>query len=76
MATLNIDPKLLCRLREHAAREGRSAQSVANDLLRDGLARLAETEPFKLVLEGWEAEVRPGVDLLDRNKLFDHLDSH
>ena len=49
-------------------------QAVANELLRDGLARLAEPAPYKLTLEGWEAEEQPGVDLLDRDKLFDLMD--
>jgi plasmid stability protein len=66
--------ELLKRLKERAAREGRSMQELANDLLRDGLARLEEPEPYRFRLEGWEADTQPGVDLLDRDKLFDLMD--
>jgi len=69
-----MDDDLLRRLKEHAAREGRSMQAVTNELLRDGLARLAEPAPYDLALEGWQAEEQPGVDLLDRDKLFDLMD--
>ena len=47
-------------------------QDLANELIQDGLARTPE--PYTLVLEGWEAETQPGVDLLDRDKLFDLMD--
>ncbi len=72
--TLKMDDDLLRRLKEHAAREGRSMQAVANELLRDGLARLAEPAAYELALDGWKAEEQPGVDLLDRDKLFDLMD--
>ncbi len=65
---------MLRRLKERAAREGRSMQAVANELLRDGLTRLAEPAPYELTLAGWDAEEQPGVDLLDRDKLFDLMD--
>ena len=65
---------LLRRLKERAAREGRSMQDLANDLLQDGLARLEEPTPFQLRIEGWEAQAQPGVDLMDRDKLFDLMD--
>lgn len=69
-----MDDDLLRRLKERAAREGRSMQAVANEVLRDGLARLAEPSEFVLELQGWEAVEQPGVDLLDRDKLFDLMD--
>lgn len=69
-----MPPELLKRLKERAAREGRSMQELANDLLRDGLARLEEPGPYRFRMEGWEAETQPGVDLLDRDKLFDLMD--
>ena len=52
----------------------RSMQDLANDLLQDGLARLVEPTPFQLRTEGWEAQAQPGVDLMDRDKLFDLMD--
>ncbi len=71
-ATLKMPPHLLRRLKEGPAQEGRSMQDLANELIQDGLARTPE--PYTLVLEGWEAETQPGVDLLDRDKLFDLMD--
>jgi hypothetical protein len=49
-------------------------QDLANELLQDGLARTRNPEPYILAMEGWEAETQPGVDLLDRDKLFDLMD--
>jgi plasmid stability protein len=72
--TLKMPPDLLRRLKERAAREGRSMQDLANELLREGLDRLLDPVPFTLELEGWEAATQPGVDLLDRDKLFDLMD--
>lgn len=72
--TLRLDDDLLRRLKEKAAREGRTLQDVANDLLRHALA-LAETpRPFRLELETWNAQLQPGVDILDRRTLFDLMD--
>lgn len=69
--TLALDPDLLRGLKEKAAREGRTLQAVANELLRQGLARRERRGDYRLELEGWEAEQQPGVDILDRDKLFD-----
>jgi hypothetical protein len=71
--TLAIDDDLLKRIKEKAAREGGTLQGVANALLREGL-RQKPKHARKLVLRGWKAAVQPGVDLLDRDKLFDLMD--
>ena len=71
--TLKLDEDLLRHLKEAAAREGRTLQAVANDLLRQGLARPARTE-YRLELRTWKAELRPGVDLFDRDALFDLME--
>jgi plasmid stability protein len=72
--TLKMEADLLRRLKARAAREGRSMQDLANELLRDGLRRREEPVRYELRLEGWEAETRAGVDLLDRDKLLDLLE--
>lgn len=73
--TMAIDDDLLRELKQRAAREGRSFQALANDLLRMGLAgRYADREPYRLALRGWRAEPQPGVDLLDRASLYDLMD--
>lgn len=68
-----IEPRVLRALERRAADEGRTLQDVANELLKRGLHR-ADAAPFTLQLEGWTAEVRPGVDLTDRDALFDLVD--
>ena len=69
--TLDIEDALLRKLKEKAAREGQTLQRVANDLLRQALARSREAGTYRLELEGWEAVEQPGVDILDRDKLWD-----
>lgn len=71
--TLRLDDDLLRRLKEKAAREGRTLQSVANDLLRRGLVE-PKASGYALELETWSAETGPGVDLFDRDKLFDLME--
>ena len=72
--TLAIDDDLLKRMKEKAAREGTTLQGVANDLLRQALVQQRPKNRPKLTLRGWEAVEQPGVDLLDRDKLFDLMD--
>jgi len=72
--TLAVDDDLLKRIKEKAAREGRSLQEVANELLRQALVQQKPKKRLRLALRGWTATERPGVDLLDRDKLFDLMD--
>jgi plasmid stability protein len=72
--TLAIDEDLLKRIKEQAAREGRTFQGVANDLLRQALVQQRPKHKTRLALRGWKAVEQPGVDLLDRDKLFDLMD--
>jgi len=72
--TLAIDDDLLKRLKEKAAREGRTLQETANELLKQALTPKRGQKKTKLNLRGWKAATRPGVDLLDRDKLFDLMD--
>lgn len=71
--TLTIDDRLLRALKKKAAEEGRTFQAVADELLRRGLAANSR-QPFELRLQGWKAGELPGVDILDRDKLFDLMD--
>lgn len=72
--TIAIDDDLLKRLKEKAAREGRTLQDVMNQLLRQAMAPPKSRQPVRLELHGWKATLQPGVDLLDRDKLFDVMD--
>jgi hypothetical protein len=68
-----IEEVLLRKLKAKAAQEGRTLQSVANDAMRQGLERTARPS-YRLKLKGWRAELQPGVDVTDRDRLFDLLD--
>lgn len=69
--TLTIDDDLLRRLKAAAAQQGKTLASLINELLRQALAIRSRREGYTLKLEGWDAEPQPGVDILDRDKLFD-----
>jgi plasmid stability protein len=69
--TLTLDEDLLKQLKENAARQGKTVAALVNDLLRHAMAIRSRRQAYKLKLSGWEAELQPGVDLLDRDKLFD-----
>jgi hypothetical protein len=71
-----IDDDLVNRLKEKSEKESRPLPAVANELLRQALADTPVREPIKLHLRGWKANEQPGVDLLDRDKLFDLMDRH
>ncbi len=71
--TLMIDEHLMRALKKKAAEEGRTLQAVTNDLLRRAMAATSRP-PYELRLQGWKATELPGVDLLDRDTLFDLLD--
>lgn len=71
--TLTIEDRLLRELKKKAAEEGRTLQAVANDLLRRALASHPR-ESYHLSLRGWKAAELPGVNLTDRDALFDLMD--
>jgi len=71
--TLTIDDQLLRELKKKASEEGRTLQAVTNDLLRRSLSS-TPLKPYKLQLQGWKAAEQPGVELLDRDTLFDLMD--
>ena len=70
--TLDIDDRVLRELKKKAAHEGRSFQAVANELLKRAL-HARTSQPFSLQLQGWAADVQPGVDLLDRDSLTEAM---
>lgn len=72
--TLALDDDLLRRLKRKAAEESRSMQAVANDLLRQALSAPPRTK-YRLKLRGWAAQLQPGVDVADRDRLFDLLEA-
>lgn len=71
--TLVLDDSLLRQIKKRAADEGRTFQALANELLRRALAQ-PQAKPYRLKLRPWKAELQPGVDISDRNSLFDVFD--
>jgi hypothetical protein len=71
--TLVLDDNLLKQMKKKAADEGRSLQAVANELIRRGLATRPHQD-YRLKLHGWKAELQPGIDILDRDSLFEAMD--
>ena len=69
--TIEIEGGLLRDLLEKAAREGQTLQEVVTDMLQQELARAECQSTYCLELEGWEAELQTGVDVLDRDTLGD-----
>jgi hypothetical protein len=74
--TLTLNDDVLRLARRKAARENRSLKDVINQSLRLGLTLGRERSGAKYVfhLKTVRGRVMPGVDLHDRDKLFDLLD--
>lgn len=71
--TLDIDDRILRTLKAKAAAEGRTLQAVVNEYLKRAAAQ-PNGPRFHLHLKGWRADPQPGVDLFDRDTLFDLMD--
>lgn len=69
--TIALDEELLRILKSDAAAKGVTLSDFVNNLLRQAIAHRTQQNQFKLCFEGWKAELQPGVDILDRDKLFD-----
>jgi hypothetical protein len=66
-----IEDDLLRRLKETAAKEGTTLGGLVNRLLRQAMTAKPKRRAYKLKLHGWDAKPQPGVDILDRDNLFD-----
>ena len=71
--TLVLDDDLLRQLKKKAADEGYSVQRLANDLLRQAMNR-SSGRPFRLKWGSWKAVLQPGVELSDRDKLYELME--
>lgn len=74
--TLTLNDDILKMAREKAARENRSLKDVINESLRLGLTPDLQRSGAKYAfhLKTVQGRIMPGVDLHDRDKLFDFLD--
>jgi Arc/MetJ family transcription regulator len=68
--TLALDDDLLATLKRRAAEQRTTLQAVVNDVLRHAVTA-RRSGRFVLRLRGWKAAEQPGVDITDRDKLFD-----
>ncbi len=72
--TIALEDELLRLLKKRAADENRSLQALVNDLLRRALTSLGRPRGYRLKLPVWKAAERPGVDITDRDQLYDLMD--
>ena len=74
--TLTLQDDVLRLARQRAARESRSLKDVINEALRLGLALEGEkrSQRYRFTLVTVNGRLMPGVDLHDRDKLFDLME--
>ncbi len=68
-----LDEDVLQGLKKKAMERRTTMQKVVNELLRHALDQKPRP-PYPLKLTGWKTELQPGVDLFDRDKLYDLMD--
>lgn len=72
--TLNLDDRIVEAAKRHAAREGTTLTEVIDRALRQFLAQQrGRAAPFRLQLHTRDTKVLPGVDLEDRDALYELL---
>lgn len=72
--TMDINDELMRLAKERAAREGASLKSVVEAALRSHLSTPIRRPEYKLQWRTEKGRLQPGVDLNDRDSLFDRLD--
>ena len=73
--TLDIDDHVLRRAKQVAAQEGKTLTRVVEEALRERVARpRREGRPFRLRLLTKKGRRIPGVNLADRDALYERLE--
>ena len=73
--TLNLDDEVTRAVKRRAAETGRTMTEVIESALRDALMRPGRpAKPFKLRLPTVAGGLRPGVDLSDRDALYELME--
>jgi hypothetical protein len=73
--TLNLDDALLKTAKQHAAKEGKTLTRVFEEALRQYLQPVpSQEETFRLKLLTRKGKPIPGVDLADRDSLYDRME--
>lgn len=73
--TLDLDDELVKEIKRRAADSGRTMTAVIEDTIREGLRpREKPAKPYRLRIPIVKGELRPGVDLNDRDSLYDIME--
>ena len=73
--TLNIDDELMKRVKEKAAETGKTITEIVENALSKEVAGVAGTRPgFTLRWVAAEGPPAPGVDLADRDSLYETME--
>ncbi|MFQ5745200.1 MAG: DUF2191 domain-containing protein [Acidobacteriota bacterium] len=72
--TIEINDDLFRHAKKKAADEGGSLRSVVENALRQYLAARLPAEPFELRWRAERGKLQPGVNLDDRDALFDLME--
>ncbi len=73
---MNIADKLMRSVKRQAAESGQTVTRVIEDALRESLARRKSSrgQTFKLRWITTHGRLQPGVDLADRDSLYDRME--
>ncbi len=73
--TLDIDDHVLRRAKQLAAQEGKTLTRIVEEALRERVGRPRRTEPpFRLRLLTKKGRRIPGVNLADRDALYERME--
>ena len=73
--TLDLDDELVKEIKRRAADSGRTMTEVIEDTIREGLRpREKSSKPYRLRIPIVKGKLRPGVDLNDRDSLYDIME--
>ena len=73
--TLDIDDSLLAAAKRRAAEKGTTLTAFVEHALSAALARRTKTgEPYRLAWKTHRGRLLPGIDVADRDRLFEVLD--
>lgn len=72
--TIDINDVLFRAAKRRAAERGTSLRDVVEAALRQHLGKPPATGGYRLVWRTESGRIQPGVDLTDRNALFDLMD--
>jgi hypothetical protein len=74
--TLDIDDRLMRLVKKQAVESGQTITGVIENALREALVRQKEvrSKPFKLRWRTVRGRLRPGVDLTDRDVLYERME--